>query len=112
MKNAPQTTQNALAPGVFTALSIVLKLGTPLLHTQAQNTLLQIFNVALEVEIWTKPPKALFYPYPTPPASALATNNFFHRSKLKKSVTIYFSPCIDKENKKKNRNKIGAKWTC
>ena len=39
----PKTTQNALAPGIFIVLSIGLKLGTPLLHTQAQNKLLQIF---------------------------------------------------------------------
>ena len=42
-KNIRKTTQNALAPSVFIVLSIVLKLGTPLLHTQAQNTLLQNF---------------------------------------------------------------------
>ena len=51
-----------------------------------------------------KPPKALFYPT----RSALTKHNFFRRSKLKKSVTTYCSPCIDEENKK-NRNKIGAK---
>ena len=43
MKNIRKTTKNALAPSIFIVLSIVLKLGTPLLHTQAQNTLLQIF---------------------------------------------------------------------
>ena len=42
MKNAQKTTQNALAPGVFIVLSVVLKLISPLLYTQAQNTLLQI----------------------------------------------------------------------
>ena len=42
-KNIRKTTQNALAPSIFLILSIVLKLGTPLLHTQAQNTLLQNF---------------------------------------------------------------------
>ena len=42
-KNIQKTTQNALAPSIFILLSIVLKLGTPLLHTQAQNTLLQNF---------------------------------------------------------------------
>ena len=42
-KNIWKTTQNALAPSIFIVLSIALKLGTPLLHTQAQNTLLQIF---------------------------------------------------------------------
>ena len=40
-KNIRKTTQNALAPSIFIVLSIVLKLGTPLLHTQAQNALLQ-----------------------------------------------------------------------
>ena len=68
----------------------MLKLGTPLLHTQAQNTLYRIFNFALGSR------------------SALTQHNFFRRSKLKKSVTTYFSPCIDEVNKK-NRNKIGAK---
>ena len=42
-KNIRKTTQNALAPSIFIVLSIALRLGTPLLHTQAQNTLLQIF---------------------------------------------------------------------
>ena len=42
-KNIRITTQNALAPSIFIVLSIVLKLGTPLLYTQAQNTLLQNF---------------------------------------------------------------------
>ena len=42
-KNIRKTTQNALAPSIFIVLSVALKLGTPLLHTQAQNTLLQIF---------------------------------------------------------------------
>ena len=42
-KNIQKTTQNALAPSIFIVLAIVLKLGTPLLHTQAQNTLLQNF---------------------------------------------------------------------
>ena len=51
-KNIRKTTQNALAPSIFIVLSIALKLGTPLLHTQAQNFLLQ--NFALEVEIWMK----------------------------------------------------------
>ena len=51
-----------------------------------------------------KPPKTLFYPT----RSALTKHNFFRRSKLKKSVTTDFSPCIDEDNKK-NRNKIGAK---
>ena len=53
-KNIRKTSQNALASSIFIVWSIVLKLGTPLLHIQAQNTLLQIFNFALEVEIWTK----------------------------------------------------------
>ena len=42
-KNIRKTSQNALAPGIFIVLSIVLKLGTPLLRIQAQNTLLQNF---------------------------------------------------------------------
>ena len=42
-KNIQKTAQNALAPSIFIVLSIVLKLGTPLLHTQAQNRLLQNF---------------------------------------------------------------------
>ena len=51
-----------------------------------------------------KPPKTLFYPT----RSALTKHNFFSQVEIKKSVTTYFSPCIDEENKK-NRNKIGAK---
>ena len=43
-KSIRKTTQNALAPSIFIILSIALKLGTPLLHTQAQNTLLQNFQ--------------------------------------------------------------------
>ena len=42
-KNIRKTTQNALAPSIFIVLSIVVKPGTPLLHTQAQNRLLQNF---------------------------------------------------------------------
>ena len=42
-KNIRKTTQNVLAPSIFVVLSIVLKLGTPLLYNQAQNTLLQNF---------------------------------------------------------------------
>ena len=42
-KNIRKTTQSSLAPSIFIVLSIALKLGTPLLHTQAQNTLLQNF---------------------------------------------------------------------
>ena len=38
-----KTAQNALAPCIFIVLSIVLKLGTPLIHTQAQNTFSQKF---------------------------------------------------------------------
>ena len=53
-KNIRKTTQHALAPSIFIVLSIALKLGTPLLHTQAQNICYRIFNFALEVEIWTK----------------------------------------------------------
>ena len=41
--NIRKTIENALAPSIFIILSIVLKLGTPILHTQAQNTLLQNF---------------------------------------------------------------------
>ena len=42
-KKIRKTAQNALAPSIFIVLSIVLKLGTPLLHNQAQNTMLQNF---------------------------------------------------------------------
>ena len=42
-KNVQKTAQNALAPSIFIVLSIMLKLATPLLHTQAQNSLLQNF---------------------------------------------------------------------
>ena len=42
-KNIRKTTQNALAPCIHIVLSIALKLGTPLLYSQAQNMLLQNF---------------------------------------------------------------------
>ena len=79
-KSIRKTTQNALAPSIFIVLSIVLKLGTPLLHTQAQNTLIQ--NSQFRFRSWDmneKPPKTLFYPT----RSALMKHNFFRRSKLK-----------------------------
>ena len=79
-KNIQKTTQNALAPSIFILLSIVLKLGTPLLHTQAQNTLLQNFQFrSRSRDMDEKPPKTLFYPT----RSALTQHNFFRRSKLK-----------------------------
>ena len=62
-KNIRKTTQNALAPSIFIVLSIVMKLGTPLLHTQAQNTLLQNFLFrSRSRDMDEKPPKTLFYP--------------------------------------------------
>ena len=79
-KNIRKTTQNALAPSIFIVLSIALKLSTPLLHTQAQNSLLQ--NVQFRSrnpDMDEKPPKTLFYPT----RSALTKHNFFRRSKLK-----------------------------
>ena len=79
-KNIRKTTQNALAPSIFIVLSIALKLGTPLLHTQAQNTLLQNFKFrSRSRDMDEKPPKTLFYPT----RSALTKHNFFRRSKLK-----------------------------
>ena len=78
-KNIQKTTQNALAPSIFIVLSIVLKLGTPLLHTQAQNNLLQ--NVQFRSrsrDMDENPPKTLFYPT----RSALTQHNFFRRSNL------------------------------
>ena len=75
-----KTSQNALAPSIFIVLSIALKLGTPLLHTQAQNTLLQNFQFrSRSWDMNKKPPKTLFYPT----RSALMKHNFFRRSKLK-----------------------------
>ena len=62
-KSIRKTTQNALAPSIFIILSIALKLGTPLLHTQAQNTLLQNFQFrSRSWDMNEKPPKTLFYP--------------------------------------------------
>ena len=79
-KSIRKTTQNALAPSIFIILSIALKLGTPLLHTQAQNTLLQNFQFrSRSWDMNEKPPKTLFYPT----RSALMKHNFFRRSKLK-----------------------------
>ena len=79
-KNIRKTTQNALAPSIFIVLSIALKLGTPLLHTQAQNTLLQNFQFrSRSWDMNKKPPKTQFYPT----RSALMKHNFFRRSKLK-----------------------------
>ena len=43
-RNIRQTTQNVLPPCIFIVLSIALRLGTLLPHTQAQNTLLQNFQ--------------------------------------------------------------------
>ena len=63
MKNIRKTTQNALAPSIFIVLSIVLKLGTPLLHTQAQNIWYRIINVALEVKISMKNLQNAVLPY-------------------------------------------------
>ena len=80
MKNIRKTTKNALAPSIFIVLSIVLKLGTPLLHTQAKNMLIQIFKFYYRSRVMDeKPPKKLFYPT----RSALMKHNFFRRSKLK-----------------------------
>ena len=60
-KNIRKTTKNALAPSIFIVLSIVLKLGTPLLHIQAQNTLLQNFKFhSRSRDMDEKPPKTLF----------------------------------------------------
>ena len=79
-KSIRKTTQNALAPSIFIVLSIVLKLGTPLLHTQAQNKVLQNFQFRSRTwDMNEKPPKTLFYPT----RSALMKHNFFRRSKLK-----------------------------
>ena len=46
-KNIRKTTKNAFAPSIFIVLSIVLKLGTPLLHIQAQNTVVTKFLISL-----------------------------------------------------------------
>ena len=79
-KSIRKTTQNALAPSIFIVLSIVLKLGTPLLHTQAQNGLLQNFHFrSRSWDMNEKPPKTLFYLT----RSALMKHNFFRRWKLK-----------------------------
>ena len=80
MKKIRKTTPNALAPSIFIVLSIVLKLGTPLLHTQAQNTLSQNFQFrSRSRDMDEKPQKTLFYPT----QSALMKHNYFRRSKLK-----------------------------
>ena len=79
-KNIQKTSRNALAPSIFIVLSIVLKLGTPLLHFQAQNTLLQNFWFRFRSrDMDEKLPKTLFYAT----QSALTKHNFFRRSKLK-----------------------------
>ena len=44
-----------------------------------------------------KPPKTLFYPTPV----GFDEAQLFSQVEIKKSVTTYFSPCIDEENKKK-----------
>ena len=64
-KNIQKTTQNALAPSIFILLSIVLKLGTPLLHTQAQNTFVTEFLIPLQKSRYgrkTSKNAVLFYP--------------------------------------------------
>ena len=53
-----------------------------------------------------KPQKTLFYPT----RSALMKHNFFSQVEIKKSVTTYFSPCIDEDNKKKTVTKSEQKW--
>ena len=63
-KNIWKTTQNVSAPGIFIILSIVLKLGTPVLHTQAQNNCYRIYNFAQEVKIWTKNLRKGCFTYP------------------------------------------------
>ena len=63
-----------IAPCTFIVLSILLTLCTPLLHTQAQNTLLQNFQFRSRSRDMDKnPPKTLFYPT----RSALMKHNFF-----------------------------------
>ena len=79
-KSIRKTTQNALAPSIFINLSIALKLGAPLPHTQTQNILLQKFQFrSRSWDMNEKPPKTLFYPT----RSALIRHNFFRGSKLK-----------------------------
>ena len=46
-KNIRKTTQNALAPSIFIVLSIALKLGTPLLHTQGAKYVVAEFLISL-----------------------------------------------------------------
>ena len=75
-KYRPKTPK--IDPSIFIVLSIVLKLGTPLLHTQAQNKLLQNFYFTLKVEIWTKNLKKPCFTLP-----GWIWRNFFRRSKLK-----------------------------
>ena len=99
-QNVRKTTQNALSPSTFIVLSIVLKLGTPLLHNQAENTLLENFLLpSTSRHMDEKPPKTIVYPT----HSGLTKHNFFRRSKLKKSVTSYFTPCIGEDIKKKKK---------
>ena len=62
-KNIRKTTQSALALGVFIVLSIVLKLGTPLLHTQAQNNLYRIFISLQKFRYERKTSKNAVLPY-------------------------------------------------
>ena len=93
-KNIRKTSQNALAPSIFIVWAIVLKLGTPLLHIQAQNTLLQNFQFhSRSRDMDEKPPKTLFYPT----WSALTKYNFFRGSLHFTSLSrIYLSRIVEK----------------
>ena len=80
-RNTQKSNQHALAPTVFIVLSIVLKLDSPSLNTQAQNMLLVILSFALEVKVCGVS-KAVFYHT----LSELKMQNVCRRSKLRKSV--------------------------
>ena len=64
-KNIRKTTRNALAPCIFIVLSIALKLGTPLLHTQAQKNVVTDFLISLQKSRYgRKTSKSAVLPYP------------------------------------------------
>ena len=65
----------------------------------------RIFNFALEVEIWTKNLQKRCFTL----SGRLWRSITFSQVEIKKSVTRYFSPCLDEENKKKTVTKSEQK---
>ena len=88
-RNSRKTTQNALSPSIFTVMSFVLKLGTPLPHTNAQSNLVTELLISLwKSRYGRKTSKTPFYPA---------------RSSLTKHNQILFSFSSDKDRRTDSR---------